>query len=94
MGLGKDTHTSPSQFSNLALSFWVSYLACEPLTGYLLQKLPVGKFLAVNGMSLNKTIISRLNPRNSNSMGPLCGPQLRLQELCIPGRFASPSGGI
>lgn len=54
MGLGKDTHTSPSQFSNLALSFWVSYLACEPLAGYLLQKLPVGKFLAVNGMSSNE----------------------------------------
>ncbi|KEF57192.1 uncharacterized protein A1O9_07382 [Exophiala aquamarina CBS 119918] len=48
MGLGKDTHTSPAQFSHLALSFWVSYLAFEPLSGYLLQKLPVAKYLGFN----------------------------------------------
>ncbi|KAK5054739.1 hypothetical protein LTR84_001631 [Exophiala bonariae] len=48
MGLGKDTNTSPTQFSHLALSFWVSYLAFEPISGYLLQKLPVAKYLGIN----------------------------------------------
>jgi hypothetical protein len=49
MGLGKDTHTTPHQFSDLALAFYVAYLVFEPLAGYLLQKLPVAKVLGANG---------------------------------------------
>ncbi|KIX95093.1 uncharacterized protein Z520_09009 [Fonsecaea multimorphosa CBS 102226] len=48
MGLGKDTNSSPSQFSQLALAFYVAYLVFEPVMAYLLQKLPVGKVLGVN----------------------------------------------
>lgn len=58
MGLGKDTNTSPSQFSHLALVFYVSYLAFEPVMAYLLQKLPVAKVLGANGMYLRKTKVN------------------------------------
>lgn len=51
MGLSKDTGMSPSQFSDLAWSFYLAYLLAEPLAGYLLQRLPVGKFLGCNGRS-------------------------------------------
>lgn len=53
MGLGKDTKTTPAEFSHLALSFWVSYLAFEPISGYLLQRLPVAKFLGANGRCIS-----------------------------------------
>ncbi|KAE8450991.1 hypothetical protein EG329_005431 [Mollisiaceae sp. DMI_Dod_QoI] len=45
MGLAKDTHTSASEFSYLATAFYVSYLFCEIPHGYLVQKLPVAKYL-------------------------------------------------
>ncbi|KAL7904995.1 major facilitator superfamily domain-containing protein [Trichoderma velutinum] len=48
MGLGKDTHSTPSQFSDLALVFYVAYLVSEPLSSYLLQRFPVAKFLGIN----------------------------------------------
>lgn len=48
MGLGKDTHTTPEQFSYLALTFYASYLVSEPFAGYALQKLPVAKVLGCN----------------------------------------------
>ncbi|KAL7928218.1 major facilitator superfamily domain-containing protein [Trichoderma chlorosporum] len=40
MGLGKDTHSTPFQFSDLALIFYAASFVSEPLSGYLLQKLP------------------------------------------------------
>ncbi|KAL7796320.1 major facilitator superfamily domain-containing protein [Trichoderma afarasin] len=48
MGLGKDTNSTPSQFSDLALVFYVAYLVSEPLSSFLLQRLPVAKFLGIN----------------------------------------------
>ena len=49
MGLAKDTNTNASQFSYLATAFYVGYLFCEIPHGYLLQRLPVGKYLGTCG---------------------------------------------
>ena len=38
MGLQEDTKTSKTQFTYLALAFYVSYCVCEIPQGYLMQK--------------------------------------------------------
>ncbi|MCJ1259839.1 hypothetical protein MMC24_007678 [Lignoscripta atroalba] len=48
MGLYEDTGITTSQFSLLALVFYVTYLAFEMPTGYLMQKLPTAKYLGGN----------------------------------------------
>ena len=45
MGLLEDTGMSKNQFSNLALIFYISYLAFEFPHGYLMQRLPTSKYL-------------------------------------------------
>jgi sugar phosphate permease len=45
MGLYEDANITTSQFSNLALIFYVSYLALEFPHGYGMQRLPTGKYL-------------------------------------------------
>lgn len=47
MGLQADTGTSASQFSYLALVFYVSYMVCEIPQGYLMQRFPTAKYLGV-----------------------------------------------
>jgi sugar phosphate permease len=47
MGLQADTGTSATQFSYLALVFYVSYLVCEVPHGYLMQRFPTAKYLGV-----------------------------------------------
>jgi hypothetical protein len=94
MGLGNDTHTSPSQFSDLALAFYVSYLVSEPLAGYLLQQLPVAKFLGGNGDRLEPNTNKDADLLCSDLVGSMRIPELCLQELCIPGHFESPSGCV
>lgn len=47
MGLQADTGTSASQFSYLALAFYVSYLAFEIPQGYLMQRFPTAKYLGI-----------------------------------------------
>jgi hypothetical protein len=49
MGLLKDTGMQTDQFSKLALAFYVSYLFFEFPTGYLMQRLPIAKYLGLNG---------------------------------------------
>lgn len=46
MGIKKNLHGN--DFSNIGTIFYVGYLAAEPLSGFLIQKLPVGKFLGLN----------------------------------------------
>ncbi|QLG71683.1 hypothetical protein HG535_0C00310 [Zygotorulaspora mrakii] len=46
--MGIRTHLRGNQFSDLGTIFYVGYLAAEPLSGYLIQKLPVSKFLGLN----------------------------------------------
>ncbi|EAW18144.1 putative MFS transporter [Aspergillus fischeri NRRL 181] len=48
MGLLKDTGMQTDQFSKLALAFYVSYLFFEFPTGYLMQRLPIAKYLGLN----------------------------------------------
>lgn len=48
MGLLKDTHMSTSQYSALALVFYVTYLAFELPTGYFMQRYPTAKYLGAN----------------------------------------------
>ncbi|OAA69795.1 Major facilitator superfamily domain, general substrate transporter [Cordyceps fumosorosea ARSEF 2679] len=48
MGLQADTGINGNQFSQLALIFYVSYLAFEFPTGYLMQILPTAKYLGAN----------------------------------------------
>lgn len=48
MGLTKDTHMTAAQFSYLATFFYVTYAIFQPLHAYLVQKLPVAKYLGVN----------------------------------------------
>lgn len=45
MGLRQDTGTSATQFSYLALAFYVSYCVCEIPQGYLMQRFPTAKYL-------------------------------------------------
>lgn len=47
MGLQPDTGTTPTQFSHLALVFYVSYLFCEPIHAYLMQRYPTAKYLGI-----------------------------------------------
>lgn len=48
MGLEEDTRISGNQFSQLALVFYVTYLAFEFPTGFLMQILPTAKYLGAN----------------------------------------------
>ncbi|KAK8022095.1 allantoin permease [Apiospora rasikravindrae] len=48
MGLQEDTGIAGDQFSQLALVFYVTYLAFEFPTGYLMQRLPTAKYLGAN----------------------------------------------
>lgn len=49
MGLEDDTGMTKDQFSNLALIFYVSYLAFEFPHGYAMQRLPTAKYLGAMG---------------------------------------------
>jgi sugar phosphate permease len=46
MGLQEDANVTKAQFSNLALIFYVTYLAFEFPHGYGMQRLPTAKYLA------------------------------------------------
>ena len=48
MGLIEDTHLPPNGFSNLAIAFYVSFLVCEPVQTYCIQRFPVAKWLGCN----------------------------------------------
>ncbi|KAG8166922.1 hypothetical protein KVR01_002611 [Diaporthe batatas] len=48
MDLKEDTGINTDQFSQLALVFYVTYLAFEFPTGYLMQRLPTAKYLGAN----------------------------------------------
>lgn len=48
MGLQEDTGINGDQYSELATVFYVTYLAFEFPTGYLMQRLPTAKYLGGN----------------------------------------------
>jgi MFS family permease len=47
LGIMQDTGITYSQYSWLGALFFLGYLAYQPPNNYLLQKLPVGKYLGV-----------------------------------------------
>jgi hypothetical protein len=49
MGVIEDTHMPDNGFSNLAIAFYVSFLVCEPLQSFFIQKFPTAKYLGCNG---------------------------------------------
>lgn len=49
MGVIEDTHMPDNGFSHLAMAFYVSFLVCEPLQSFLIQRLPTAKLLGANG---------------------------------------------
>lgn len=49
MGIIEDTHMPANGFSNLAIAFYVSFLVCEPIQSFLLQRFPTAKWLGING---------------------------------------------
>lgn len=48
MGIIDDTHIPSNGFSNLAIAFYVSFIVCEPLQSFLIQKFPTAKYLGCN----------------------------------------------
>lgn len=49
MGIIEDTHMPGNGFSNLAIAFYVSFLVCEPIQSFMLQRYPTAKWLGGNG---------------------------------------------
>ena len=83
MGLYQDTHINTDQFALLALVFYVTYLAFEMPTGYLMQRLPTAKYLGLNGSYLWPFQLEGQADTDSHFVGHLCHDELRLQELWI-----------
>lgn len=48
MGITKDLRLTRNDFTNVATAFFVAYLIAEVPTGYILQKVPVAKWLGLN----------------------------------------------
>lgn len=58
MGIFDDANIDGNQFSYLAMAFYVSYLVFELPTGYLMQRLPLAKYLGANGQSCHNGFFS------------------------------------
>jgi hypothetical protein len=54
MGLANDTHSDAAQFLYLATAFYVAYFVFELSSRYLVQRLPLAKYLAANGKIYNQ----------------------------------------
>lgn len=61
MGLTKDTGVTTAQFSYLATFFFVTYAVFQPVHAYLVQKLPVAKYLGVHVSLWGITVCSFLD---------------------------------
>ena len=79
MGIIEDTNLPADGFSNIAMSFYLSFLVCEPLQAYFIQKFPVAKWLGANGSK--SASIHRVLDTNefSHHLGRRYHMQLRCQ---------------
>ncbi len=50
MGMKEDTGITGNQFSLMATIFYISFIVCEFPTGYLMQRLPLSRYLGANIM--------------------------------------------
>ncbi|KFY57449.1 hypothetical protein V496_06418 [Pseudogymnoascus sp. VKM F-4515 (FW-2607)] len=48
MGINKDLGLTKNNFTNVGSAFFIAYLIAEVPTGYILQKIPPGKWLGIN----------------------------------------------
>jgi MFS family permease len=71
MGLQEDTSITGNQFSLLATVFYVSYLACELPTGYLMQRLPTAKYLGGNVILWGLMVTITASARNWAALASL-----------------------
>ncbi|KAK9319179.1 major facilitator superfamily domain-containing protein [Lipomyces orientalis] len=46
--MGIRANLTSSQYSNLGTIFYVGYIVSEPITSYLMQRFPLGKYLGIN----------------------------------------------
>lgn len=68
MDLDEDAHITTSQFSTLALIFYVTYLAFELPTGYLMQRLPLARYLGCNVICWGTCIATTAACKNYGSL--------------------------
>lgn len=77
MGLEEDTGTSASQFSNLALVFYITYFVFEIPQGIGMQRFPTGKWIGANVILW----VSWILPNPSNDLELTCS--FALQGICV-----------
>jgi hypothetical protein len=51
-GLKQGTHLHGQQYSWLSSLFYIGYLLAQPVAGYLLQRLPIGKFIGSTAVGM------------------------------------------
>ncbi len=59
MGIFEDVNMPPNGYSHLAIAFYYSFLICEPIQAYLIQRFPTAKYLGMNGTSLLRSDLLR-----------------------------------
>jgi hypothetical protein len=98
MGLRQDTNSTASQFSYLAIAFYVGYLVCEIPNGYMIQKFPVAKYLGLwSKLSEYPRFFNdnHKTPMNSDarsrSLGSMRDSQLRQYQLRLSASTKSSS---
>ena len=67
MGIQEDTNMKGDQFSYMALVFYITYLAFELPTGYLMQRLPLAKYLGFNVAAwglMSENLVTVFNQQN------------------------------
>jgi hypothetical protein len=96
MGLANDTHSDAAQFSYLATTFYVAYFVFELPSGYLVQRLPLAKYLGANGKicSQFQLYTNLLTVESSHRMGHYSFYQLWFYELRFTGSFKSIAGSF
>lgn len=48
MGIIKDTNMPPNGYSHLAIAFYISFLVCEPIQAFMIQRFPTATYLGAN----------------------------------------------
>ncbi|TQV92020.1 allantoate permease [Cordyceps javanica] len=64
MGIKEDTGITGNQFSLLATIFYISFIACEFPTGYLMQRLPLARYLGANIILWGITVAANAGAHN------------------------------
>ncbi len=79
MGIKEDTGITGNQFSLIATIFYISFICCEFPTGYLMQRLPLSKYLGANIILWGIVIAA-----NAGTLGRLCRSSTPFS--CLPAK--------